>query len=677
MDSREPEFVSTDLGPLGLVEQYGATYRCPRTGLIVPKDPVKNLAWRKKVLSSCETSFAMREHVYAACSKSCIYWINLFGWTHRPKAIDSTGKEVALTDARTHVPFITWKVQDEIIEEIIDAIVKGRDIAIDKSRDMGATWVCLMVFLWFWLFKSGVTFLMLSRKESLVDRRGSMDSLFEKLRYAIRWLPNWMQPNIRDTFMHLENLDNGSVIDGESTNEHAGQASRSTATLLDEFARVPNGEAIDMATADTSACRIFNSTPGSPSAYYTRIIRQKRCRILQMPWWRHPEKGRGMRLIPPSEEPLSPLTQKPVTILGKGADLPKPPGKESWKWVSPWYIMENERRQSLRNISQNLDMEHGRVGDMVFDTEMIEKHRAAFARQPDMVGNIVFPEDLSDKSKKGLLRALWTDRKGTNPLLTQVRFSTYGGSLGWRLWIPLVEYKIGSGDSEVTIYRPDQSDRYVFGVDISAGTGASNSIISVKSHTTGKIVAKFWDAYTTPEQLADIAMFAAAWFGGVKPPYIVFEKNGPGMQFGKKLVDFCYPAIYYQTIDGQKGKQRTKRWGWHSSNQRKELLVGEYRDALASGKIINPCHEALDEALDYVFDTRSRLIPGSVGEDESSGATATHGDHVIADALTVLGSADLPKMVKTDEEAREPYGSFAYRRRQYWKSRREREAWEF
>lgn len=652
-----------------MVEQYSDSMICPITGLTIPKRLDLNVKWRQRVLAECEKSEVARRKVYTACSKSILYWINLMCWTYRPKKTNAEGKEVAITGMATHVPFITWKIQDTAILGLVDAIGTGdgkggHDVAIDKARDMGATWICLMVFMWFWLFKSNTTFLVLSRKEDLVDRRGSMDSLFEKMRYTLKWLPNWMQPNTRDTYMHLENKDNGAVIDGESTNENAGQASRSTATLLDEFARVPNGEAIDIATADTTACRIFNSTPGSPTAHFTKIIRSKRVKIIPLPWWSHPEKGRDLFLV------------EAAKVKGKGASLPLPPDKSGWKWVSPWYVIEDARR-SLRNIAQNLDMEHGRVGDMIFDPDLIEKHRTTFARHPDMVGTFRYPHELAEREKKNIIRKMLRNEA---PALNTVLFSKHGGILPWKLWLDLIEYEIpGSEDPETKrrtrIFRPDQDTRYVVGVDVAVGTGSSNSVVTIKDHKSGRIVAKYWDAYTPPEALAEIVMFVCAWFGGRKSPYVVFEKNGPGMQFGRKLIEYGYPSMYYQTDDSKRGKVKTKRWGWHSSNQRKELLIGEYRDALFTGKIINPCHEALDEAIDYVFDDAGRVTPGSSGMDEGSGATATHGDHVISDGLCVLGSSDLPDEKDATEHA-VPHGTHASRRQFAKKALDERRYWE-
>jgi hypothetical protein len=141
-----------------------------------------------------------------------------------------------------HYPFITWAVQDEFIGELQDAIDGGHDTLINKSRDMGASWLCLSVLHWYWQFRPPVSFLEVSRKEELVDKAGSMDSLFEKHRYLLRWQPAWLRPRrIDDKYMHLGNLDLGSAIEGESTNGDAGRGGRKTAVLLDEFAAVPNG----------------------------------------------------------------------------------------------------------------------------------------------------------------------------------------------------------------------------------------------------------------------------------------------------------------------------------------------------------------------------------------------------------------------------------------------------
>ena len=629
--------------------QYGRTMVDPFTGLTIPKDLSANLAWRKQLLKQANTSASIRRMLKSAAASSSIFWLNLFGWTFLQKSIDGAGEEKAVFGDMAHVPFVTWKVQDDALVELHRSIDHGRDVMIRKARDLGASWIVLSAFQHYWQFRPSSTFLELSRKEKLVDRPGDMDSLFEKHRYLMRWQPEWLRPaRIVDNKLHLENRDIGTTLEGESTNENAGQASRKTAILLDEFARVERGEEIDLATADTSACRIFNSTPGGPNTHFARIYREMRAgtrkgTIIILPWWRHPAKGAG-------------ATRKPDPITGE------------LKWTSPWYEIQLTRR-SKRNVAQNLDMEDGKSGDLFFDPDEIEKHRKLYARPPVAEGNLLFDDEMGEAAKLALIRNAKfgkhaAEAQGRGQALTAqaIRFVGNGTRRPWRFWVPLIDG------------RPNQETRYILGVDISAGSGASNSVISVLDATSNMVVAKFWDAYTSPEDLAEVAAFAGVWFGGKQAPLLVFEKNGPGVIFGKKLIKLNYPNVYYQKTKENVTETATKRWGWASSPARKEMLLGEYREALKLGTIINPCEAALNEALDYVYDDSGRLEPGTFGAEEGGGK-ALHGDHVIADALLVEGKKSLPR-TEPDPPARPPAGSFADRRKA-WKNHADREkaAW--
>lgn len=63
----------------------------------------------------------------------------------------------------------------------------------------------------------------------------------------------------------------------------------------------------------------------------------------------------------------------------------------------------------------------------------------------------------------------------------------------------------------------------------------------------------------------------------------------------------------------------------------RERVLGAYAVALRTGTVINPCEEALEEAKRYVYDEKGKLRCGMI--DEGNDGYATHGDHVIADAL--------------------------------------------
>jgi hypothetical protein len=174
--------------------------------------------------------------------------------------------------------------------------------------------------------------------------------------------------------------------------------------------------------------------------------------------------------------------------------------------------------------------------------------------------------------------------------------------------------------------------------------------------------------------LAEETAKAQIFFGGRRPARIVFEKNGPGISYGKKIVQkLNLPNIYYQEVVDAKTKQKTTKWGWHSSDAKKEILLRDYREALKLNQIINPSKEALSEALDYVYNDKGKIDPG-VMRGEDGGGTALHGDHVIADALVVVGRAGIPTKENIVHDI--PKGTPAYRRqRRRLRQKEDSDAW--
>jgi hypothetical protein len=559
---------------------------------------------------------ALQNALRMACEQSFHFWLNGFGWTFRQKEVMPDGTELPVKGHKAHQPFITWPVQDEFASHLIDAIDTGKNVDIEKSRDMGASWLILSVFTWLFQYRYNVNFLLLSRKEDLVDKPGNMDSLFEKIRYLLKFQPTWLRPHVRSTYMSLVNTDRKSTITGESTNADAGRGGRKTAAMVDEAAAIRNAEEIENALSQNTPCIIWNSTPRGPGTWFYKRIKERRGLILQLPWWRHPEKAAG------GNEVFDPVSGR-IT------------------WTSPWYRKQQERL-SKKALAQEIDMDHGQAGDMFFDLRDLERHRRDHVKNPLASGDLRPVADIDHEDRVDLVR---------RRLGSKLIFISGGYRKPWRLWVPLIEG------------RPSQDMTYVFGIDISNGAGSSNSVITVLAAEANMIVAKFWDANTSPEELAIAAAEAGVWFGGRKgPAFIVWENNGPGGIFGRKLVKLGYPNFYRLRQEGTINKKRTPRWGWHSNQERKEVLLGMYREALAQDRIINPCLESIEEAGDYIYDDTGLLVPGKLRE-EPSGGRQLHGDHVIADALVVLGREELPKQL--ENSLKPPAGSFAHRRQMH------------
>lgn len=578
----------------------------------MPKSLAGNLLWRKELRTRAADDPAVAKSLLTACAQSPLFWINAFVWTYRQKMATEDGSEKIITGEVANVPFITWPVQDDAVYAVQQAIADGEDINIEKSRDMGATWLLMALIDWYFLFKKNVNIGVVSRKEILVDNKGDMDSLFEKVRYINRMLPAWMMPANHGRYMYMRNAEMGSTITGESTNANVGRGGRKTFYFVDEAAAIPNATEIENSLSQNTVCQIWVSTPMGPNTCFHQRIKEHRGAHLQLPWYRHPEKSMGAQQVRDS--------------LGK------------IKWTSPWY-RKQESKYSSKTIAQEIDMDHGQAGDIFFDYQEIERHRQDYQAAPEQVGDVIWLEDMSEKERIDHLRRMDYDAMSFIPGARRTP---------WRLWMQLDDG------------RPPQSQAYVFGIDISNGSGNSNSVITVVSRESGRVVAKWWDAFTSPEELAVVAASAGIWFGGLNnPPLIVWENNGPGGIFGRKLVKMSYPSYYRQRPEGTRRDKRGAKWGWNSNAASKEVLLGRYRDALAKNDIINPCQESLDEAIDYIYTPDGALIPSRLRE-ETGGGRQLHGDHVIADALTVLGLDEMPAQKKS--RARPPQGSFEHRR---------------
>ena len=593
-------------------------WTCPKTGIKVPKRPQDNLAWRLKLLKNAEKDVGLQKDLMAACTESTLFWVNAFVWTYHDKDINPlTFKEEPAKLA--HNPFITWEIQDELFAALEFAILNGEDILVDKCRQMGASWCCVIIFNKFFLFRENSHFMEFSRIEDYVDKAGEPKSLFWKHDYVNRWLPEWMCPpgvqwggkNRRK--LRIDNILNGSMIIGESTTGEAGSGATAMALLLDEFAKVKDGGAMASATADVAPCRIVNSTPAGPGTAYSKWKHGGKIKVFIMPFWEHPLKGKDRRVI--QDE-----------ITGK------------YDIMSP-YREHEETRRTKKQVAQEMLRQDIESGGPFFDLTSIEKHIARFGKNPLSHWDIRFRKNTSNDGIKKIVK--------TRDIKTVSYKKTNKGPLS--LWTHLIED------------RPDQSKTYRFGIDLGKGQGASPSVISIKCIETNTKIGEWWDRNTPPYEMARIAVALAIWVGGRNPhrlPVMKWEMNGPGWDFGRLIVNiFGYPYYYRQKTEGEISERSTRKYGWHASSKSKYNLLSLYDRLLAQGGYINPSVSALEEMKLYVEGDNQKIYPTElVDADESE--LRTHGDRVIADALT-LNERDCDR--RTAKKKVAPRGSFGYR----------------
>ena len=143
-----------------------------------PKTVRDNLLLRAQIIQDPKK----QQVAYEMCKRDILFFINVGLDIFEPR-----------DTKMPHKPFITWDFQDQAVLDMKKAIENGEDVIIEKSRDMGATWIVVTLLCWFWMLSPGFEALIGSRKEDLVDNF-QKDSLFGKFDYLIKSMPSWLKP---------------------------------------------------------------------------------------------------------------------------------------------------------------------------------------------------------------------------------------------------------------------------------------------------------------------------------------------------------------------------------------------------------------------------------------------------------------------------------------------------
>jgi hypothetical protein len=126
-------------------------------------------------------------------------------------------------------------------------------------------------------------------------------------------------------------------------------------------------------------------------------------------------------------------------------------------------------------------------------------------------------------------------------------------------------------------------------------------------------------------------------------------------------MDLNYGNIYYRKREETVSGAETLIPGWHAAKETKPVLLGEYRDAIQLKSIFNFSDIALDECLEYVYNSMGGVEHSKENNKEDpTGAKANHGDRVIADALALRGMTKYKSSIKGSEKEI-PLGSLAWR----------------
>ena len=248
----------------------------------------QRLIQRAQYNSVADKNPASRILLYNLCvqkdssADGCIFFVENFCWTYDPRSKNK------------HLPVVLFDYQKDAIRYIIEHIDEGKNFLMEKSRDMGISWLMVYIFQWYWMFREGTNLLLGSYKEKLVDDGVNQDALFGKLEYNLRNMPKWILPRKfvlgkHRTNLKLVNPENGNIISGDTMNKEFGRGARKTAIFYDELGFWETAKESWESGADTTACQIANSTPNGKN-FYWKLRTNRNMDVLSLIWRLHPLK---------------------------------------------------------------------------------------------------------------------------------------------------------------------------------------------------------------------------------------------------------------------------------------------------------------------------------------------------------------------------------------------------
>lgn len=255
--------------------------------------------WRRTTLAKFEADPELvpaAKAFYSNGVDGLIAFINHWCDTHDPRN--------ANTDKLVWMPFILFTRQEELVRFIYSCLVDDQPGLVEKCRTMGATWVCVAISVWLWLFFPGTAIGWGSQDAVSVDQIGNPKSIFFKLRGLIQRLPALFQPEglVSD---HLKqyvctNPENGSSIVGE-VGDKIGRGGRSRVFFEDEAAHYQHPDLIEASLSENTRVPIAVSSVNGPGNLFHRKresgqdwypgcdIPKGIVRVFVMDWRDHPE----------------------------------------------------------------------------------------------------------------------------------------------------------------------------------------------------------------------------------------------------------------------------------------------------------------------------------------------------------------------------------------------------
>ena len=212
---------------------------------------------RAEILQKAKKDKSLQEALKIQCTDDIYSWIENFVWIYEPRHKD---RKIPMSLEGN------FAYQKRIIDKLLECIISGKDLRIEKSRDVGMSWLVLVVFVWGWQFK-GWDFVVGSKNADSVDKLNNLKTLLPKARFILASQPKWLLPrgfnlDKNAMWMNIVNPEKANSLSGEANSPTFATGTRAKAILFDEFSKWEHTDREAWTSAGAATpCRIAVSTP--------------------------------------------------------------------------------------------------------------------------------------------------------------------------------------------------------------------------------------------------------------------------------------------------------------------------------------------------------------------------------------------------------------------------------
>jgi phage terminase large subunit len=226
-------------------------------------------------------------------------FINDWGCLYEPRNVER--------NLPTVIPFLLFPRQVELIRWIMERWKKSEPGVMEKSRDVGASWIAMALSGTLCLFYEGITIGIGSRKEDLLDNQQDPSSLMFKARMFLKYLPPEFLGdfNVEKHSAHLRLTfpGTGSAIVCEA-GDQIGRGARTSLFCVDEAAYLERDQLIEASLSATTNCRIDMSSVNGLTNAFARKRHSGKISVFSFRWQQDPRKDqdwyqRQCELLPP------------------------------------------------------------------------------------------------------------------------------------------------------------------------------------------------------------------------------------------------------------------------------------------------------------------------------------------------------------------------------------------